>query len=123
MRDRQINALRAQLTRQEQRITVLFEQAQRDAYAHIIAESNAVALQTARFQEMMSEFHSEMATSCSAMQRQGDQYKEQLRTEMHHELEASMQSVTMQARTHVEHAELAAAKAANSTATQARAQV
>ena len=61
--------------------------------------------------------------SRNVAQLQGEQYKEYLKTEMQHELQASMHSVTVQARAHVDQIETAAAKAANSSAMQARAQV
>ena len=104
-------------------MTVIFEQAQRDATANMIAENAVVAQQAAQFQGMLSEFHTEFAMSRNVAQLQGEQYKEYLKSEMQHELQASMHSVTMQARAHVDQIETAAANAANSSGMQARAQV
>ena len=62
-RDREIMNLRAQLSLQEQQMTVIFQQARQSAAANAHAETTVVAQQASQFQGLISEFQSELAMS------------------------------------------------------------
>ena len=118
----QVRDLRAQLAMQGQQMTSFYEQARQDA-AMSHAETTIAFQHAAQVQRIIADFQSELALSQSSALHQVEQYKEQLRSEMQQELQASVQTVAAQARSHVDRIELAASNAASLAATHARAQV
>ena len=119
----QVRDLRAQLAMQGQQMTSFYEQARQSAAAMSHAETTIASQQAAQVQGIIADFQSELARSQNSALHQVEQYKEQLRSEMQQELQASVQTVAAQARSHVDHIELAASNAASLAATHARAQV